>query len=64
MIWTIPGRRTLTATVIAFPRDGPMDLGDAAGGQRRRVEALEDLVQRAVQFPLDLGLDALAGPPA
>ena len=59
-----PGPPDFHGDDVPFPRDGPMDLRDAAGGQRRRVEALKDHVQRAVQFPLDFGHDALAAPAA
>ena len=38
-----------------------MDLGDGRGGERRPVEAGEELVERAAQVRLDHGPDRLEG---
>jgi len=43
-----PGPADLDRHHVSRACDGAVDLGDAAGRQRRQIEALEDLAERTV----------------
>ena len=53
------GRCTLTTTSSPVRRRGGVDLGDRRGGERRPVEAGEDLLERPAEVLLDDGPDGL-----